>query len=260
MSLRFLRAAPVLVALPLAPAIVPGCGPVTADLTLGGSPDAAAADAGRGEGSSGAMTDFWWDASACAPGDVQTFRPGDYVPASPPRNACTAAEVAAFYELCLGPKVDMSACIQWEGLHAECFRCVLTPSSDATYGPIIDYTHFVEANVAGCVELESQGVSCARSVQALASCQLAACAVNCPVRDATSLEAFQGCTTQAEATGCSTYAQAASCFSSQSDAAPLSVCAVTDFYQFYMAVVPLFCSASADAGAATPGPLDASPD
>jgi hypothetical protein len=269
MQLRLLRALPLVLAVPLAAPYVQGCGPVSSALSAPGPSDDASADGSHtdaqaqatGGGSSGS---FSWDASACAPGDVQTFRPGDYVPANAPRIACTGTEIDDLYTLCFGAEAykDPSACYAWESAHAGCFDCVVTMSTATSYGPVIDYSGFVEANVAGCIELVSHGTACAKPVEALASCELAACEANCPVRNSSTLTSFEGCTTQADVEGCQAYAQQASCFSSQSDAGPLSVCAATDFWQFFRTVAPLFC-ASAPSGygdAGGPAMLDASTD
>jgi hypothetical protein len=201
--------------------------------------------------------EFAWDASACAPGDVRTFRPGDYVPASPPLAACPngVTDIQALYDKCLGKTAKGTDCYDWATANAACFQCVITKSTDASYGPVIDYGGFVEANVAGCIETVSHGTSCAKSVQALTSCQLASCLANCPVTDAPSLASFTECTTQAELGGCQAYASQASCFTSAADAGPLSLCASEDFEQFLLSVAPLFCAPPfADADA--PGLLD----
>jgi hypothetical protein len=202
---------------------------------------------------------------------VQTFHPSDYVPANAPRVACRVDssydEISDLYATCFSADAynHPSDCYTWESMHAQCFDCVVTMSSATSYGPVIDYTGFVQANVAGCIELVSHSTSCAKPVEALTSCELAACEANCPVRNSSTLASFQGCTTQADVEGCQAYAQQASCFSSQADAGPLSVCSVTDFWQFFRTVAPLFCASApaGDAGdedAAGPAMLDASTD
>ncbi len=216
----------------------------------------AQADASRGAG-------YSWDASACGPGDVQTFQPGAYVPASAPQDVCGPGTIEDLYTYCLGPYASVGSCSTFQTLNQDCFDSVLTQSTASSCGPIIDYQGFVEANIAGCVELTSHGeLASAKSVQALTGCQLAACQANCPVRNASSLADLEGCTTDAETGGCQAYATAASCFTAD-DSGPLSVCMVTDFYLFYEAVAPLFCAAAApampDAGVA-PAAVDASRD
>ena len=237
------------------------CGPVASDAP---PLPAATADAGGGADASSdshaeTAAQVEWDASACGPGDVQTFVPGGYVPAHAPQDACDPDDIEGIYESCLGPNRSPDGCAAVQASKAACFSCLVTPSGGTSYGSVIEYTGFVEPNVAGCVELVSQGgMSCAKSLQALAGCQLQACEANCPVTDASSLAAFEGCSAQAEAGGCEAYAQAASCFWSQADAGPLSVCSATDFHAFFVNASALFCSAG-DAGSAS-YPVDAASD
>jgi hypothetical protein len=112
--------------------------------------------------------------------------------------------------------------------------------------------------VAGCIELSDPGaLSCAKSVQALSECELAACAANCPVSDPASLDAYDLCAAHADHTGCATYySVAASCTSAVAEAGTYAApsCLETDFRRFYDYVVPLFCGAPpADAGLADTG-------
>lgn len=264
---RRLRLVPFLrlfVAVSVTFALAEGCGPVSSDVPLSASTDGGAGD-GATAGGDGAGSGYeTWDASACAPGDVQTFQPGPYVPASKLVGACLSGDISTLYEACFSPSANVSTCTAFQQKSKEsaaCYSCVLTPSTASSYGPIINYTEFIAANVAGCIELVSQGVlACAKPAQALSECELAACEANCPVRDASSLTAFQGCTTQAKSGGCQAYDAAAACFTSELEAGSLSVCDPSEFRTFFDLVVPLFCGQE-DAGLPTPSPMrDASSD
>ncbi len=246
---RLLPLSLLLVALPAAFVPAAGCGPVSSDLSAAPQTDGGASSSGSsgasgspegGTTSEGGRSDG--AESACAPGDVQIFQPGAYVPASEPMSVCGADTVQALYDDCLGPNKDATACSSFQAQYKACYDCVLTPNSASSYGPIVLYRGFVEPNVAGCAQLVSHGVlACARPVQALAECQLAACEVNCPVSDALSLSAFASCAAQARTGGCQAYDAEASCLAV--DFGPLSVCDPSDFASFYAAVVPLFCAA-----------------
>jgi len=254
-------------------AVAPGfaaCAPVSASQGATGGPtdaaphaDAALADTGLiGPASDGA---------ACSPGDVATFQPV-YHPADMMTGACAPEQAQALFDACFGDAKSDTAChaFRTDPTNFACTACVLTPDSAPQYGPIIDHRTFVTANVAGCIELAvGLGVStdaggaeiaCAKDVQALESCQLAACAANCDVQDLASLAAFQSCATAANGGGCSPYATAASCLGGVAEAGgELGACLLPDFASFYAAVVPLFCVAppgidgggpSGDAGSA----------
>jgi hypothetical protein len=201
------------------------------------------------------------DAGSCEPGSLATFRPATYHPASGMgQGLCvTGAQgdpIAGFYEACLGSDATVDGCNAFTQLNEACVACILTPETAAKYGPILNHGGFVTANVAGCLELagdeqtdasESE-LPCAKTVQALAGCELAACEANCAVHDAASLAGYDACAANAEAAGCEMYATAAACADSEEDAGPLDAACLGDFMTFYDVVVPVFCGAPPDGG------------
>jgi hypothetical protein len=205
-------------------------------------------------------------ASACQPSGVQAYVPGAYKHAAAPSSACVVGGAQIydeFYELCLGADKSKAKCDAFNDMpgYAACAACILTPYASSRLGPIIDYGEFVGGNVAGCLEIaDPSAVSCSSAIQALSDCELAACQANCPVSDSTSLAAREACSTDADETGCASYYQIASTcigadIGAEPDAGTVSYCSYTDFLQFYVAVVPLFCAqvqapGSADASAA----------
>jgi hypothetical protein len=242
------------------------CGPVTGDMP--GPPPQSSSSSSSGSGSSGSgftgdgggLTSKSWDANACAPGDVQTFVPGSYVHANQPKpDACQGDSVALLYNACFGVNATVTSCAAFQTLNAACYACAVTPSTASSYGPIIDYSSFVETNLAGCAEVvEAGATTCAGPVQALAECQLAACETNCPVTDTATLNTFSACTDAADRGGCQAYNEAASCFAV--DAGALAICDSSDFRTFFLSVVPLFCASSSEEGGAAPSSRDASTD
>ena len=121
------------------------------------------------------------------------------------------------------------------------------------------YTTFITTNVAGCIELaDPDGMPCAKSLQALGGCELAACEANCPVADAASRVVYDGCVGAADQAGCRPYVALAACASAEADAGLAATCLLGSFADFYAAVAPLFCGApQVDAAVA---PFDASTD
>jgi hypothetical protein len=230
--------------------------------------DGAQADGGGGSSggsSSGSSGGFGGvDANACQPGDVGTYRPGPYVPASGSgQGACmpTAGAgdpIAGFYNACLGPSASTDQCNTFRSANPTCVSCILTPESAPKYGPLVEHGGFVTANVAGCIELADPGaLACAKAVEALAGCELSACEANCPVHDSDSLTAYETCASNAETGGCDTYATAAACALAEPDAVAKAAECLGDFQTFYDSVVPWFCGPP-DAGAGAP--YDASAD
>ncbi len=192
------------------------------------------------------------EASACRPGDVQTYQPGPYhFAAAAWRGVCVVegptgnGQDRMFFDRCLGPGATPADCdaFQADAANADCAKCILTPDSTTDlsgYGPLIDHGTFITTNVAGCIELTDPGaLSCAKAVQALGGCELGACEANCPVDDVASRAAYDACTAQADRGGCQPYAMAAACTNAEVSSA--QSCFLRSFDDFYYAVVPLFC-------------------
>ncbi len=192
------------------------------------------------------------DASACRPGDVQTYQPSDYHFAAPAwRGVCDVegptgnGQDRLFFDKCLAPDSTPDGCAAFlaDPANAACAKCILT--SDSTmdhegYGPLINHGTFITTNVAGCIELtDPSAISCAKVVQALSGCELRACEANCPVHDQASRAAYDACASHADHGGCQPYATAAACTNAEESRAPL--CLLPSFMDFYYAVVPLFC-------------------
>ena len=247
-------------AMALVAAAAVGCTVVATEPPREGPGPDAAFEGGGGSGSGGGFA--MYDASACQPGSVATYQPGTYHSASPVgQGSCVAATSGAdpiqgFYDACLGSGATTDACNDFRSQNATCVSCILTPQSAPHYGPLIDYTTYVTANVAGCLEVapsaagepEAGALACAKSVQALAGCELQACGANCPVHDGTSLSAYQSCASTSEQSVCASWATAAACADAAGDAGGLASACLGSFQDFYDAVVPFFC------GAPAPGP------
>jgi hypothetical protein len=246
-ALRFARPLPGVL---LAFAAGLACAPVTVT-SAGASGDGgifdAAIDASPGHGDSGVEL----EGGGCLPGDVATYHPVYHSPAVQPTACASDSEdlIDAFYRACLGTHATSDDCSAFAKANAACAACIVTPDSATAYGPVVDHGGFVTANVAGCIEVEVEGASdagsgalgCAKAVDALDGCELAACEANCPVTGATSLAQYQGCTSSADGAGCSTFAAAASCTAPDSGVGVPSTCLTSDFSTFYYDVVPLFC-------------------
>jgi hypothetical protein len=219
-----------------------------------GLPDGSTFDASVGQGGGSD------DANACRPGDVETYQPGAYLSATAAwQGVCRQDLISGFYDACLGAQATLATCTAFKSdrTAARCAECILTPDDQSNYGPLIDHGTFITANVAGCIELtDPAGLSCAKKLQALSGCELAACEANCPVEDEASRAAYDVCVGQADGAGCQSYEMAASCIGSEGDSGLVASCLIPTFAEFYDAVVPLFCGPPrVDGGVA---PFDAS--
>jgi hypothetical protein len=244
-----------------APSGVVGCSAVHA--TSAGESTTTGPD-GSGGGSAGATVDA---ASSCNASDVSTYVPSAYQAAAAPSNACLGSDGAglwdAYYDACLAPTTQSEdACVAFRATaaNAACATCILTPYASSRLGPIVDYGAFVGGNIAGCIEVETFGqLPCAKAVQALTECEIAACQANCPVSDEASLGAREACGMQADQAGCQPFFQAATaCRAAEADAGVASSCSDTAFKDFFDQVVPSFCGQSAIA-AFDASALDAAP-
>ena len=205
--------------------------------------------------------------SACHASDVSTYAPSPYVPAAAPSAVCLGVDGGelwdAFYDACFGPANSKASCDSFTSgaSTAACAACILTSYTNERLGPVVNYGDFVDKNVAGCIEVEApRELPCAKAVQALTGCEIAACQANCPVSDATTLFARKSCAAVADGAGCNSFnagtedggagVAALSCKATESDAGVAGPCMDETFKQFYEDVVPLFCGrAPVDASA-----------
>lgn len=231
---------------------VAGCGVVKAGALNGSNGGGDVADGGSGfefggGGEDGGSAEL--DATvSCLPTSVITLTHQGYRSADSPSDACLGADGGgtweAYFDACLGPHRTTDACADYKAANPACTACIVTSYSAASsYGPILDYGEYVGGNVAGCLELTMPGnASCAKTVQALTDCELAACAANCPVVDSASLSAREQCESEADMGVCnSVFTTAADCKAMEADAGVPTLCLAGPFEDFYDAVVPLFC-------------------
>ncbi len=228
-------------------AVVVGSASANGCASLSGAPDAYpgtnGGDGGVSSSGSSASDGALADASSCHPGNVETFRPGAYRSATPVgQDVCRGTMIQDYYDACFGAGKDASKCAKFPDIYPECAACILTADKAKWYGPLVSSGGFVQVNIAGCIEVsDPDGTLCARAVQALSDCELAACKANCPVTDSLSLTAYDSCATLADRTGCAAYQSAASCIAMELDGGLPAACNAASFKDFYDAIVPLFC-------------------
>jgi hypothetical protein len=171
--------------------------------------------------------------------------------------------IQVYYDDCFGSGMTKAACDGFAASNPTCQACIESAASATAYGPLVLANGFVEANVAGCIEIEAPSYfACAQAQQALSDCELAACAANCPVVDQSSLLDYEVCAAEADQGGCLAYNEASLCLQDEVEAgassSPEALCLSTTFQAFYAAIVPVFCGQNiADGG---PPASDASVD
>ena len=103
----------------------------------------------------------------CQPADVSNFMADAYHAARPEPNTCTLSQIGRFYTACLAP--GSATCGTFTAPDAGesdqlCAACILSRTTDPTYGPIIEHQGWQELNVAGCLEMTDPSLlACAKS-------------------------------------------------------------------------------------------------
>lgn len=150
-------------------------------------------------------------ASACSPANVGAFEPV-WLEAEPfGQGLCSPSQLESFALACAGSDSARysSACAAFRnGADLDCAACIFTAPRKPTEGPLVSSGagHFL-LNRAGClanVTGDATRSGCAAMHQALAQCESAACAANCPVTDQSG-EAFAACAVEARANVCNVY-------------------------------------------------------
>jgi hypothetical protein len=185
-----------------------------------------------------------------APADVSAWVPPALKPVKTSPGACSAQDISDFDAACLNANGSVTACTAFTTAHPACRMCLVSTSTDASWGPVVQYSGIESLNVAGCLSLvDAANAACARSVQNLTLCVHAACDPACPVTDNASYMLWRTCSTAAQANACSTYRQAATCSTMASGRA---ACAGASFEAEFLAIAPLFCG-NPEAGAGEGG-------
>lgn len=143
----------------------------------------------------------------CSPSLPSTFKPEWKPPTK--ASACSSADVAGYYDACLGNISVPDAggiCTQWKADHKQCGDCIET---DANNGPIQFYRNrlYYVLNVAGCLSIERnepEAGKCAATYSDSIECQRASCN-DCLLQDGAQFSAFQDCQKKAKETACNGY-------------------------------------------------------
>jgi hypothetical protein len=212
-----------------------GAGPPSGGTRASGGSAAGGRSDATGDGAAGA------DATGgtpvdCAPADMSDWVAPAYVPARAPENVCTDALIRRYAADCLSSS-DCSA-FEAGGDYVACGDCLSpTPVRDAEYGPLLLSGVIRETNFAGCIELLGE-TECAVHQQDKSRCEDEACATNCPVSDADSLDLYRECKEQARSGVCSAYHEAAVCIT---DPAHVEACGGADFEESLVSIGRVFC-------------------
>jgi len=203
-------------------------------------------------------------ASTCpTPADISSWTPPAYVPAKSSPGACAPGDVAAYDAACLAQgSSSQTACQAFEMAHATCSACILSKSTDSTWGPLISWGGVVNVNLGGCIELVTPSdTSCAKAQEVAMTCPHVACDMVCPVTSGNqaSFTQWQACTQTADADACGTFVNAAACLGTD-DGSTGTLCdpatSAGTFDSLFLQIAPLFCGGGGDGGATEAGPAE----
>jgi hypothetical protein len=196
-------------------------------------------------------------------------------PNMPSATACTDVQVAGYYTDCLGSTATSAACNAFTSAtgNKNCITCLSSVAyTSSTYGALVAYGGVDYANTGGCIAIELNdytATGCGAKNEAVAECEYAACATQCPmITDQTTFMEYTTCTAAADMGVCASYINAQCDLSPDGGvdgaAAAAANCFYSNFQEYYQAFGVLFCGGqpAPDGGttdAATDGPTDAPP-
>jgi hypothetical protein len=185
---------------------------------------------------------------SCYPHSVTSLSPTWVPPLGSHTGACTAKQISAYFDACLGPNASNATCGTFTNApsNAACVSCIDTPDTATSFGALIDNGVVVYVNLGGCVALvEPCNLACAQAFQAVAQCTTTACAPNLYCTNANSYSACEQAA-QGGSCACDGFVAAGACMNSIAAAGhpAYTTCfgsQPSDFQATYTAVATFIC-------------------
>ena len=176
--------------------------------------------------------------AGCVPSAATTPK---WAPPAVAAGSCSGAELSLVYSLCLGSSATMQSCAVAANDYFECYKCLHSRITDATWGPWLDTGSIQFLNTGGCIALlDPANQTCATAFESIEQCEAAACAP-------CSYDACWPIVDNGECAGYATTAHA--CAAAVPTGDPASVCTDwTTFEDGFMAIADIFCGGTSDAG------------
>lgn len=184
------------------------------------------------------------------PKSLKGWMPPAFVPPHAAQNVCTQNQIQSFWDACRGPQATMNTCSTFTNANMACSSCLLTKSTDSSWGPLVSDGGITFINTAGCIALMND-MSCAKADEALLACYEAACDTSCPVSDffapdhSQTLDDWRKCQNVAIAGDCQSYGvtrQNACVEDAGTAAAFCDLQQGQTFQDGYFKLAPMFCS------------------
>ena len=207
--------------------------------------------------------------STCpTPANISLWKPPAFIPPKTSPGACRASDFSDYDTSCFGTSTSApAACTAFQTAHPACVACLNSSSTDATWGPLVNWSGVVNVNVGGCLQLVAPSeAACALAVETSEECPHVACDAVCPVTPSnpSSFTEWQQCATEASADACVPFITPSNCLAND-EAAASTVCdagANVTFDELFLQIAPNLCG-SGDAGEGGPeegGPEEGGPE
>ena len=190
---------------------------------------------------------------ACPPAPVASFTPSWKKPNASTSGACSSAQIATYYDACLGPASNTGGCAAFAANSADnqtCASCLGTNDTATQYGPVVwhDNLLFYTTNIAGCIadkQGDTSDTGCGAAYQAVVTCKQQAC-TTCLSAQNPDFTRYTACENEA-AGECDAFIQNLDtvCGTALKDASnPIAVCippSADTAQDAYLRLAPIFC-------------------
>ena len=182
--------------------------------------------------------------ATCAPSSATDWSPSWVPPTGASQGLCAPQDLADLYAACFGADATDHTCSSYESDNPTCAACVLSASTDASWGAVVVFADTTVVNQPGCLDLvDPAGAACAQAAELQTECEHASCDSACPVSDGPSLAAWQQCAAQADQGACGGYD--GTCLDAVLDAdGGGAACGGADFATAFANVATVFCGGS----------------
>lgn len=177
----------------------------------------------------------------CSPVAPTSFTPAWHAQKGA-KGDCYTSEIDGFWTACLDTAATQTTCSNFANGFSTgiCYACLVSASTESTWGAIVTYTGFSDVNVGGCYALAGASSACSHAVQYAAECDVAYCGKTCGKTDAD----YASCSAAANGAGgaCATYASDASTKCTGVSAAVKASCDQTSNQQAsFKSLAAVFC-------------------
>jgi hypothetical protein len=169
------------------------------------------------------------DSGVCAPAPLPACFPPPLVPANRVVGACSLTQIQSYVDSCSGARGGTpQKCQSFGNNNTSCANCLITtsPQSASSWGPIVVQNGLIHYDYGACIALlDPSQLDCAKKAEAALQCLWVACAANCPVTNAASLQAYSDCFNQVSGGECKQLIDSAfACESSIPSSSPAIAC------------------------------------